>query len=62
MGLFFLPAAEWNVGVSLCGISGCVGFGVERIGFVLHNRPNTTEIASLRDRKNAGKIGLRQDG
>ena len=61
-GFVFSGGAERNIAVNLCAIIGYVGFVVWRIGFVLHNRPNTTEIASLRDRKNAEKIGLRKLG
>ena len=35
-GFVFSSGAERNIGVSLCGIGGCGGFGVEGIGFVLH--------------------------
>ena len=56
-GFVFSSREGRNIGVSLSGIRGCVGFGLLGIGFVLHNRPNTTENA-----ENAEKIGLRQDG
>ena len=36
-GFVFWGGAERNIGVTLCGKRGCVGFGHEEIGFVLHN-------------------------
>ena len=38
IGFVFLRGAEWNIGVTLFGIRGCVGFGFAQIGFVLHNK------------------------
>ena len=37
LGLFFGGEVERNIGVTLSGIGGCIGFGLEEIGFVLHN-------------------------
>jgi len=36
-GFVFLTGVKANIGVSLWGKRGCGGFGVEGIGFVLHN-------------------------
>ncbi len=61
-GFVFRRRIRANIGVSPCGIRCCGALPVLEIGFVLHNRHNTAENASLRDRKNAEKIGLWQDG
>ncbi len=36
-GFVLLTGVKANIGVSLCGKKDCRGFGVEGIGFVLHN-------------------------
>jgi len=37
LGLFFRVGSGWFALVNLCGKEGCIGFGLEEIGFVLHN-------------------------
>jgi hypothetical protein len=37
IGFVFWGGAERNIGVTLCGKGCCVGFGLKKIGFVLHN-------------------------
>jgi hypothetical protein len=45
LGLFFGGEAERNIGVTLSGIGGCIGFGLEEIGFVLQKRGQFVEEA-----------------
>ena len=45
IGFVFSGGAGRNIGVNPCGIRGCVGFGLEGIGFVLHKKGGFVERA-----------------
>ena len=57
IGFVFSGGVKRNIGVKSCEKKSCRDFRVLGIGFVLHNRVNTTEVA-----ENAERIGLWQDG
>ena len=45
IGFVFSSGLERNIGVTPCGITGCVGFGVLEIGFVLQKKGRFVERA-----------------